>query len=62
MDALGIDRAHLIGNSMGGRVAIEVGFDAPERVASLSLLAPALAFRRRQLAPAGAGCCARSWP
>ncbi|MDX6581394.1 MAG: hypothetical protein QOI10_578 [Solirubrobacterales bacterium] len=51
MDAMAIDRAHLIGNSMGGRVAIEVGLDAPERVASLSLLAPALAFRRRQLAP-----------
>jgi pimeloyl-ACP methyl ester carboxylesterase len=51
MDEMGIDRAHLIGNSMGGRIAIEVGFDAPERVASLSLLAPALAFRRRQLTP-----------
>lgn len=51
MDTLGIDRAHLIGNSMGGRVAIEVAFDAPERVTSLSLLTPALAFRRRQLAP-----------
>ena len=51
MDALGIERAHLIGNSMGGRVAIEVAFDSPERVSSLSLLAPALAFRRRQLAP-----------
>jgi pimeloyl-ACP methyl ester carboxylesterase len=51
MDGIGIERAHLIGNSMGGRVAIEVGFEAPERVASLSLLAPALAFRRRQLAP-----------
>lgn len=51
MDAMEIDRAHLVGNSMGGRVAIEVAFDAPERVASLSLLAPALAFRRRQLAP-----------
>jgi pimeloyl-ACP methyl ester carboxylesterase len=51
LDARGIDRAHLIGNSMGGRIALEVGFDAPERVNSLSLLAPALAFRRRQLAP-----------
>jgi pimeloyl-ACP methyl ester carboxylesterase len=51
MDAMAIDRAHLVGNSMGGRVAIEVAFDTPERVASLSLLAPALAFRRRQLAP-----------
>ena len=37
---------------MGGRIAIELAFDAPERVASLSLLAPALAFRRRrELAP-----------
>ena len=52
MDALAIERAHLVGNSMGGRIAIEVAFDAPERVASLSLLAPALAFRRRrELAP-----------
>ena len=32
MDALGIERAHLVGNSMGGRVAIEVGLRAPERV------------------------------
>jgi pimeloyl-ACP methyl ester carboxylesterase/putative sterol carrier protein len=51
LDARGIDRAHLIGNSMGGRVALEVGFEAPERVSSVSLLAPALAFRKRQLAP-----------
>ena len=51
MDAVGVERAHLIGNSMGGRVAIEVAFEAPARVASLSLLTPALAFRRRQLAP-----------
>jgi pimeloyl-ACP methyl ester carboxylesterase/putative sterol carrier protein len=51
LDALGIERAHLIGNSMGGRVALEVGFVAPERVSSLSLLTPALAFRKRQLAP-----------
>jgi pimeloyl-ACP methyl ester carboxylesterase len=51
LDAREIDRAHLIGNSMGGRIALEVGFEAPERVSSLSLLAPALAFRHRQLAP-----------
>ena len=48
MDAMGIDRAHLIGNSMGGRIALEVAFGEPDRVASLSLLAPALAFRRRR--------------
>jgi pimeloyl-ACP methyl ester carboxylesterase len=48
MDAMEIPRAHLVGNSMGGRVAIEVALAAPERISSLSLLAPALAFRRRR--------------
>lgn len=46
MDTLAIDRAHLVGNSMGGRVAIEVGMQAPSRVQTLSLLAPSMAFRR----------------
>jgi pimeloyl-ACP methyl ester carboxylesterase len=50
MDAMAIERAHLIGNSMGGRIAIEVALQAPERVATLGLLAPALAFRRRRRA------------
>jgi pimeloyl-ACP methyl ester carboxylesterase len=50
MDAMAIERAHLIGNSMGGRVAIEVALREPERVATLGLLAPALAFRRRRRA------------
>src|SRR6201991_816127 len=31
MDALDIERAHLVGNSMGGRVAIEVGLQRPDR-------------------------------
>jgi pimeloyl-ACP methyl ester carboxylesterase len=48
MDAMAIERAHLIGNSMGGRIALELAFGEPARVASLSLLAPALAFRRRR--------------
>jgi pimeloyl-ACP methyl ester carboxylesterase len=52
MDALAIDRADLIGNSLGGRVALEVGLRAPSRVRSLSLLAPSMAFRRgRELVP-----------
>lgn len=50
MSVRDLDRAHLIGNSMGGRIAIEVAFRYPERVSSLSLLAPALAFRHRRLA------------
>jgi len=51
MDALGIGRAHLIGNSMGGRVAIEVGLREPARVGGLGLLCPALAFVRRGYQP-----------
>lgn len=46
MDELGIDSAHLVGNSMGGRVAIELGLLEPGRVRSLVLLAPALAWLR----------------
>jgi pimeloyl-ACP methyl ester carboxylesterase len=48
MDAQGIARAHLVGNSLGGRVAIEVGLREPERVRSLSLLCPSMAWRRRR--------------
>src|SRR3954452_6399093 len=51
MDQLGIERAHLVGNSMGGRVAIEVGLRAPERVRSLGLLCPAVAFIKRAWHP-----------
>jgi pimeloyl-ACP methyl ester carboxylesterase len=46
MDALDVDRARLIGNSMGGRVAIEAGFTDPSRVESLALLSPAVAWLR----------------
>ena len=49
LEALEIERAHLIGNSMGGRIAIEVGLLEPERVERIALLAPALAsLRERQ--------------
>jgi pimeloyl-ACP methyl ester carboxylesterase len=48
MDALGIDRAHLAGNSMGGRVALEVGMRHPDRVGRLVLLSPALAWLRKR--------------
>ncbi len=46
LDWLGIERAHLIGNSLGGRVAIETGLLYPERVRRIALLAPALAWLR----------------
>jgi pimeloyl-ACP methyl ester carboxylesterase len=46
LDALGLDQAALVGNSMGGRVALEVGLAHAERVSSLVLLAPSLAWLR----------------
>jgi pimeloyl-ACP methyl ester carboxylesterase len=48
MDALGIGRAHAIGNSMGGRVALELGLRYPHRFDRLVLLAPSLAWRRER--------------
>jgi pimeloyl-ACP methyl ester carboxylesterase len=51
MDALDVERAHIVGNSMGGRVALEVGLRAPERVTALALLCPAVAFIRRDWHP-----------
>jgi pimeloyl-ACP methyl ester carboxylesterase len=47
MDALEIERAHIVGNSMGGRVAIEVGLTRPDRVGAVALLSPAVAFIKR---------------
>ncbi len=46
LDALALDRAHLVGNSLGGRVALEVGLRHPDRARRLGLLAPSLAWRR----------------
>jgi pimeloyl-ACP methyl ester carboxylesterase len=52
MDSLGVERAHLVGNSMGGRVAIEAGLMDRDRVGGLVLLSPALAWLRgRRWAP-----------
>jgi pimeloyl-ACP methyl ester carboxylesterase len=46
LDELEIERAHLIGNSMGGRVSIETGLLRPERTEKIALLSPALAWLR----------------
>jgi pimeloyl-ACP methyl ester carboxylesterase len=52
LDALGIDRADIVGNSMGGRVALEVGMAHADRARRLVLLAPSLAWlRSRPFAP-----------
>jgi pimeloyl-ACP methyl ester carboxylesterase len=41
---LGLERPHVIGNSMGGRIAVEAGLRYPESVDRLVLLAPSPAF------------------
>jgi pimeloyl-ACP methyl ester carboxylesterase len=51
MDELEIERAHIVGNSMGGRAAIEIGLLAPHRAGALGLLCPAVAWIRRGLHP-----------
>jgi pimeloyl-ACP methyl ester carboxylesterase len=48
LDALELQRVHLVGNSMGGRVALEVGLRHPERVRRLVLLSSSLAWRRER--------------
>lgn len=44
LDHLGIAHAHFVGHSFGAVIALEVARRAPERVATLALLEPALAF------------------
>lgn len=49
LDAAGVERAALVGNSMGGRVAVEVALRHPDRVSALGLLTPAVAFDEYRL-------------
>jgi pimeloyl-ACP methyl ester carboxylesterase len=42
MRHLGIERAHIVGHSSGGNIALQMALDAPQQVHSLSLLEPAL--------------------
>ncbi len=52
LDALELDRADLVGNSMGGRVALELGLEHSDRVGRMVLLAPSLAWlKARRWAP-----------
>ena len=52
LDALEIDRADVLGHSMGGRVALETGMRNPDRVRHLVLMTPSLAWRAgRRWAP-----------
>jgi pyruvate dehydrogenase E2 component (dihydrolipoamide acetyltransferase) len=40
MDAVGLERAHLVGHSMGGGIAAQMAIDAPARVRSVALISP----------------------
>ena len=47
LDARAIESAHFIGNSLGGRVTLELGLTHPDRARKLVLLACSLAWKRR---------------
>jgi len=48
LDELGVERAAVVGNSLGGRVALEMAVRSPDRVTGLGLLDPAVpGFRVR---------------
>lgn len=52
LDACGVRSAVVVGNSLGGRIGLELALRRPDRTAALALLAPAVAFRRlRQAVP-----------
>ncbi len=40
LDALGVERAHVIGNSLGGACALRMALDRPKRVGALVLMGP----------------------
>jgi pimeloyl-ACP methyl ester carboxylesterase len=51
-DAVQVERPVLVGNSLGGRTALEAGMEYPDKVGGLVLLSPAVAFRKmRQFVP-----------
>jgi pimeloyl-ACP methyl ester carboxylesterase len=59
---LGVDRAHIVGHSYGGCVALQLALDAPEAVHSLALLEPgllAVPAADRWFAEVGGPCIAR---
>jgi pimeloyl-ACP methyl ester carboxylesterase len=52
MDGVGVNKADLVGNSLGGRIALEAGLSVPDRVDRMVLLCPSPAFLRgRQYVP-----------
>lgn len=59
LDALGVARAHVVGYSLGGRLALRLAIDAPERVAALVVVSASAGLadeeaRRARVAADGA--------
>ncbi|MFN2463459.1 MAG: alpha/beta fold hydrolase [Candidatus Dormibacteria bacterium] len=50
LDQLGVRKAILVGNSLGGRIALEAGMRMPERIERMVLLCPSPAFLRGRIA------------
>lgn len=42
MESVGVRRAHVVGHSYGGAIALQLALDAPDMIRSLALLEPAL--------------------
>jgi pimeloyl-ACP methyl ester carboxylesterase len=38
MDAIGVDKTHIVGNSMGGQVGLKFGIDFPERLSRIVII------------------------
>ncbi|MFC8529956.1 alpha/beta fold hydrolase [Nocardia sp. NPDC057227] len=53
LDALGIERAHLVGNSYGGAAALRLAMDRPEKADRLILMGPGGVGTTRALPTAG---------
>jgi 4,5:9,10-diseco-3-hydroxy-5,9,17-trioxoandrosta-1(10),2-diene-4-oate hydrolase len=53
LDMLKINRAHIIGNSLGGACALRMALDAPSRVSALVLMGPGGVNTTRSLPTAG---------
>ncbi|EOD66307.1 alpha/beta fold hydrolase [Amycolatopsis vancoresmycina] len=53
LDALGLETAHLVGNSYGGAAALRLALDTPGRVGRLVLLGPGGIGTTRELPTAG---------
>lgn len=42
LDQLGVEKAHVVGHSLGGVIALQLALDAPEKVHTLALMEPAI--------------------